>query len=86
MEHIASCVGKVDGYTDLQGLDSAREAVITKFKTDNHKLSKDSVFMTAGGSMALWAAMNLLSGKGDNFLFPSPGFPLTSVIAKSMNL
>ena len=36
--------------------------------------------------MALWAAMNLISGKGDNYLFPSPGFPLTSVIAKSMGL
>ena len=42
--------------------------------------------MAAGGSMALWATINLLSGKGDNYLFPSPGFPLTLVIAKSMGL
>ena len=86
MKHIADCVGKVDGYTDMQGLESAREAVAKKFKTDNHKVSKDDVFMAAGGSMALWAAINLLSGPGDNFLFPSPGFPLTSVIASSMKL
>ena len=70
----------------MQGLESAREAVVKKFKTDHHKLSKDDVFMTAGGTMALWATMNLLLGPGDNFLFPSPGFPLTSVIAKSMRL
>ena len=49
-------------------------------------MSKDDVFLTAGGSMALWASMNLISGKGDNYLFPSPGFPLTSIIAKSMGL
>lgn len=30
--------------------------------------------------------MNLLAGEGDNFLFPSPGFPLSLTIAKSMKL
>ena len=86
LTHIAECVGKVDGYTDFQGLESAREAVIKRFGTKNHQLTANDVFLTAGGSLALWASMNLLSGKGDNYLFPSPGFPLTLIIARSMNL
>lgn len=36
--------------------------------------------------MAIWATMNLLAGEGDNFLFPSPGFPLALTIAKSMGV
>jgi hypothetical protein len=36
--------------------------------------------------MAIWATMQLLAGKGDNFLFASPGFPLALVIAKIMGL
>lgn len=36
--------------------------------------------------MALWAVINLLAGKGDNYLFPSPGFPLTLTMAESMDL
>ena len=42
--------------------------------------------MTAGGSLAIWAAMMLLGEAGDNFLFPSPGFPLSSVIADSVGI
>ena len=36
--------------------------------------------------MAIWMAANLLTNQGDNFLFPSPGFPLLLTIAKSMNI
>jgi len=86
LTHIAECVGKVDGYTEFQGMESGRAAVIKKFATKSHQLTTDDVFLTAGGSMALWASMNLLSGKGDNYLFPSPGFPLSLTIAQSMNL
>ena len=42
--------------------------------------------MTAGGSMAMWATISLLASEGDNFLFPSPGFPLSLVIAKSLGI
>lgn len=79
-------MGKVDGYTNMQGLDSARDAVADKFKVDSYKLNKDDVFLACGGSLAIWATMNLLAGKGDNFLFPSPGFPLALTIAKSMGV
>ena len=36
--------------------------------------------------MAIWATVNLLANQGDNFLFPSPGFPLALTIAKVMGL
>ena len=42
--------------------------------------------MQNGGSMAIWMAANLLANAGDNFLFPSPGFPLLLIIAKVMNI
>ena len=42
--------------------------------------------MTSGGSMAIWAVANLLANEGDNFLFPSPGFPLLLVIAKNIGI
>lgn len=86
LEILSECVGKVDGYTNVQGLDSARQAVVDTFKSKNHALTKDDVYLTAGGSMALWSVISLLAGPGDNFLFPSPGFPLALTIAKSMDI
>ena len=40
--------------------------------------------MTGGGSLAIWTVVNLLASEGDNFLFPSPGFPLSGTIADSI--
>jgi len=42
--------------------------------------------MTAGGSLSLWASITLLTNEGDNFLFPSPGFPLSLVIGKNIGI
>lgn len=86
MEFASKAVGKVDGYTDVQGIQSARQAIISKFGTKIHKLTENDVYLTLGGSLALWTVINLLASEGDNFLFPSPGFPLTLTIAKSMGL
>jgi aspartate/methionine/tyrosine aminotransferase len=36
--------------------------------------------------MGLWAVMNLLADRGDNFLFPSPGYPVTLGIANSLGI
>lgn len=70
----------------MQGLESSREALVGKFNTKAYDISKDDAYLCAGGSMAIWVTMQLLAGEGDNFLFPSPGFPLGLVIAKSMGL
>jgi len=83
---LAENVGKIDGYTNMQGLDSAREAISIKSQCNTYNLSKDDVYLTAGGSLAIWTTMMLLAQEGDNFLFPSPGFPLALTIARSMKL
>lgn len=57
-----------------------------KFAVTAYPTSKDDIYLCAGGSLAIWATMNLLAEAGDNFLFPSPGFPLALTIAKSMGL
>jgi aspartate/methionine/tyrosine aminotransferase len=35
-----------------------------------NKVNPDDVFLTTGGSLALWLSLNVLAGPGDNFLFP----------------
>jgi aspartate/methionine/tyrosine aminotransferase len=70
----------------MQGEETARESVLKKFNSKAYNLSRDDVYLTAGGTMSIWATMQLLAGKGDNFLFPSPGFPLALAIAKMMGL
>jgi aspartate/methionine/tyrosine aminotransferase len=49
-------------------------------------MNKNDVYLASGGSMAIWITMQLLAQKGDNFLFPSPGFPLCLTIAKNMEI
>ena len=70
----------------MQGFDEAREALAKTFRSPHYKINKDNVFMTAGGSLAIWASIMLLAQEGDNFLFPSPGFPLSGVIANSLGV
>lgn len=60
--------------------------MVEKFSTPNYKITTEHIFMENGGSMAIWMAANLLANEGENFLFPSPGFPLLLTIAKSMNI
>jgi aspartate/methionine/tyrosine aminotransferase len=79
-------VGEIDGYTDFQGLRKTREAVAQKFKSKVYSVGADDVYLTSGGSAAIWVMINLLAQKGDNFLLPSPGFPLALTISRSMGL
>jgi tyrosine aminotransferase len=60
--------------------------VADKFAVGAFGSRKEDVFLCAGGSLAIWATMNLLGGEGDNFLFPSPGFPLALTIAHTIGL
>lgn len=68
------------------GSDEARESIAQTFPAPEYKINKENVFLTAGGSLAIWATIMLLANEGDNFLFPSPGFPLAGVIADSIGL
>jgi tyrosine aminotransferase len=35
--------------------------------------------------LAVWTTVQLLLNDGDNFLFPSPGFPASATIARTIN-
>lgn len=56
------------------------------FPSPSYKITKENVFLENGGSLAIWKTAHLLANEGDNFLFPSPGFPLLLTIAKSMGI
>lgn len=42
-------------------MDEAREQVAIRFKAEKYMLGKEHVFMTSGGSMAIWAVAYLLA-------------------------
>lgn len=56
------------------------------FPSPGYETGEENVLIVPGGSMAIWASMTLLAEEGDNFLFPSPGFPLSLVIAKNYGI
>jgi|JI7StandDraft_1071085.scaffolds.fasta_scaffold154886_2 aspartate/methionine/tyrosine aminotransferase len=56
------------------------------FQAPNYKITKENVFLTAGGSLALWSAIMMLANEGDNFVFPSPSFPLSCVISAAVGI
>jgi len=70
----------------MQGYLPAREAVVKHFSVKGYQINADDVYLTNGASMALWTVIHLLAQPGDNFLFPSPGFPLSLTIANSMGI
>lgn len=87
MEILAEGVGKFDGYTEFRGSEPCRKAIAEFYsKTEPVKVDKDDIFMTCGGSLALWLSIAVLCDPGDNFLFPEAGFPLANTIAKSMGV
>jgi len=68
--------------TDNAGDPEAREFLAQLYSNKSEcNLDKSDVFITYGGSMALWLAINVLTDPGDNILFPNPGFPLAKSIA-----
>jgi tyrosine aminotransferase len=82
VEILLEQVGKNDGYTAFAGLPEARHYLAELYsKTTKHKVNESDVFITFGGSMALWLAINSITDPGDNILFPNPGFPLAKSIA-----
>ena len=87
MSIIAEGVDKFDGYTDFCGSEASRKAIADYFaKLENVPIDKDDVFMTNGGSLALWLCIATLCNPGDNFLMPEAGFPLANTIANSLGV
>ena len=77
---------KCNGYTKSTGAVEARQAVVDKFSTPENPFTADDVFLTAGCSGALIAALHTLCEEGDNILLPRPGFPLATCICQNINV
>jgi len=89
IELCAQAVGKIDGYTELIGKKEVREAIAERYKfEENHHVTvtKDEVFLTFGCSMGIYLSLATLANPGDNFLFPSPGFPLIVTMGSNMKI
>jgi aspartate aminotransferase/aminotransferase len=63
-------------YLPTRGLPAFREALATEFSTIlGATIEADGIFVTAGASAALTAAVALFADAGDTVLIPSPGYP-----------
>ncbi|EGR28936.1 tyrosine aminotransferase, putative [Ichthyophthirius multifiliis] len=87
LELCAKGVGKIDGYTDFQGKLEIRQTLAQKYQFNNGiKITENEIFLTAGCSMGIYISLTVLANPGDNFLFPSPSFPLIVTMASSMGI
>ena len=67
--------GKVDGYTGNKGILALREAISAKHARDNAlDVPPENVIATAGGSEALHIAIEAHVDRGQEVVFPDPGF------------
>lgn len=73
--------GKGNGYTLSNGTLSTRQFLANHYSNDKHSLTPSDVIIDIGGTGALHTAMTAMLSQGDNFLIPSPGFPLYVTIA-----
>ena len=75
--------GKADAYTENKGIESLREAIAEKHRTDQHvDVDPANVVATAGGSEALHIAMEAHVGAGDEVIIPDPGFVSYDALTK----
>ena len=63
------------GYTPSTGLNSAKNAISKAYSGSNYQLKDKDIFLTNGGFVALYFAVNAMVNEGDNILVPSIGYP-----------
>jgi alanine-synthesizing transaminase len=68
-------------HPDPRGLPSARQAVCEYYRTRGNRVSADDLFLTVSTSEAYSHVFRLLSNPGDEFLIPTPGYPLFDFLA-----
>jgi len=77
MTDIIRNLPKATGYTDSQGLFSARKAIVQHYQTFGIKdLDIDDVYIGNGVSELIVMAMQALINDGDEILIPAPDYPL----------
>jgi len=63
-------------YTTNSGTEELKRAIVNRYKTDNGiEYATNEVIVTAGGKQALFNAVMVLFGKGDEVITHMPGWP-----------
>mmetsp|Transcript_14213 Transcript_14213/g.26817 ORF Transcript_14213/g.26817 Transcript_14213/m.26817 type:complete len:425 (+) Transcript_14213:2492-3766(+) len=73
--------GKGNGYMPSLGTGEVRQAIADYYSNEQYQLTIDDVSIDFGGSGAVYHAIRTLCNPGDNYLIPSPGFPLYASLA-----
>lgn len=72
-----------NGYAPSSGIEEARNAV-KRYAEKKGIQNIHDVFITTGGSEAIDVCLTALVNKGENFLTPTPGYPLYTAIASKI--
>jgi tyrosine aminotransferase len=79
--------GKADGYAPSVGSETARIAIVDRYKNRfNVNFRVENLFITSGCSGALDLAISVICGPGDALLIPQPGFTLYGTLAGSKGI
>lgn len=79
LSHVANNIPLAQGYTESQGLLSAREAVVEESKLNGFKnVAPEQVFLGNGVSELISLVTQAVVNPGDEILVPSPDYPLWS--------
>lgn len=75
---VIAAVPQAHGYSESQGVLSARRAVVTRYETepDFPAIDVDDVYLGNGVSELITMVMQALLDEGDEVLIPSPDYPL----------
>ncbi|MBT6831998.1 aminotransferase class I/II-fold pyridoxal phosphate-dependent enzyme, partial [bacterium] len=72
-----------NGYAPSSGIDEARNAI--RRDAERKKIQNiQDIFVTSGGSEAIEICLAALVNRGENFLTPTPGYPLYTAIASKI--
>ncbi len=75
-----------NGYVDSLGIAEAREALEKEYRGRGVRADRERILVTAGVSEGLELALASLVNPGENFLTPSPGYPLYTAILNKLGV
>ncbi|XP_064641065.1 tyrosine aminotransferase-like isoform X2 [Lineus longissimus] len=78
--------GKCNGYGPSVGTVPCRTALAEFYTRPDAPLQPKDVILTSGCSSAIELCISGLANAGENILVPRPGFPLYSVLAKTLEI
>lgn len=83
---IAALKGRKNGYAPSSGIPEAIEAVRKDAEERKNISMIQDIFITTGAAEAIEICLSALLNKGENFLMPTPGYPLYNAIESKLEL